>query len=524
MASEVERFEQELRSKVSHKAPHSQAEEGYLVKQFKFFDIYNSGFLSFDNFYRTVEKVGIIKDKEEVKAVYPQLAGVGENGEVSYRQFAKALYSSNYAPPSSSKGLTYSPTKHGVMDEKDRSQSSYQILRSGMNSKDYPLATTTEYYRPSTGAGRKSVMNPDYVNQQAYESLNANLNDPSYDGPQDSEPEPSVQSEGPIVYNYGHEPEYYKHNVYSHKTAPKSQILYIERFKEALNERGGRGIVGLLKQFKLFDTDQSGYLDQYEFKKAVDDYEVNVHPKDLDNLFNSFDSDGNGRIEYNEFLQALAGAMNKYRLQVVERAFDKLDRDGAGEIDINDMLACFDPYRHPDVSAGKNDPEGAYNEFKDTFETYHNVIHDYNSSAKVSRDEFTDFYTFLSSQYENDAQFDIMVNGVWNLDNKNNYEEMPYAGAPQKITKVDAHSQWLNDHHRRMFGGDDSLYAKGQVSWQTTHQAKYRTDVDAPNVTAGVPTWPIGANNNWEGGQMHEDQRVSAYYNAPHHYSHQGYQ
>lgn len=517
MSYALERFEQELRGKISNKSSSFQSEEGFLVKQFKFFDIYNTGVLSFDNFYRTAEKIGIIKDKEEIREIYSELPGVTESGEISYKEYAKSLYAANYKLPSAPTGTSYSPKKSAVVDERVESHSSYQVLRSGMNSTDYPLATTNYLYRPTSSAARKHVMNPDYVNQQAVESLRQNLNDPNYDGPQDSEYE-SVQDTPPVSYNYGHEPEYYKHNVYSHKTAPKSQILYIERFKEEIQNRGGRGMVGLLKQFKLFDTDQSGYLDKYEFKKAVDDYEVNVHPKDLDNLFNSFDADGNGKIDYNEFLQTLAGALTKYRLQLVERVFDKLDRDREGEVAMDDIFACFDPYRHPDVATGKNDPEGAFNDFKDTLEAYHNAIHDYNSSVKVSRDEFTDFYTFIASQYDVDAQFDIMMNGVWNLDNKNNYDEMPYAGSSQKIAKIDAHSQWLNDHHRKIFGGDDSLYQNSNVTWQTTHQAKYRTDAPVPDVTAGVPSWPIGAASGWTGGQMHEDQRVDAYYNAPHHY------
>lgn len=529
MASTIDRFNQELKGKVSNKSNSHQSEEGFLIKQFKFFDIYNTGVLSFDNFYRTVEKVGIIMDKEEVREIFPHLQGVSETNEINYKDYSKSLYSSgSQAHQPASTGLTYSPSKKAVFDD-DNTGGSYQILRSGMNSQDYPLATTSHHYKPSTSAGRKSVMNPDYVNQQCMASLDHSLNNPNFDAPQDSEYESSVHEEPQLTFNYGHEPEYYKHNLYSNKTAPRSQVLYIERFKEELQNRGGRGMIGLLKQFKLFDTDQSGYLDKYEFKQAVDDYEVNVHPKDLDNLFNSFDSDRNGKIDYNEFLQALAGPLTKYRLQFVERAFDKLDRDGEGQIDMQDMFACFDPYRHPDVANGKNDPEGVYNDFKDAFEVYHNIIHDYNSSAKVSRDEFTDFYTFLSAQVESDAQFDTMVNGVWNLDNKNNYDEMPYAGAPQKITKVDSKSQWLNDHHRRMFGGDDSLYQKGDYQWQTTHSAKYRTDLPPPTVTAGVPTWPVGAGSNWQGGLMHEDQRMdsyagsmSGYYNAPHHYSHGG--
>jgi len=361
-------------------------------------------------------------------------------------------------------------------------------------------------------------MNPDYINQQSLEQLNQFLD------PQDSAASSQAHAEPTHEQSYGKGPQAPENNAFTLKNAPKSRVLYIDRFKEELNNRGGRGLVGLLKQFKLFDTDQSGYLDKYEFKKAIEDYEVEVHPKDLYNLFSSFDADQNGRIEYNEFLQAIAGVMSPYRKQLVERVFDKLDRDGEGVIDLNDIFACFDPYRHPDVASGKNDPEGAFNDFKDMFEAYHNVMHDYNSAAKVSRQEFLDFYTYLSSQIEIDTQFDTMINGVWNLDNKNNYEEMPYAGSSMKVTKIDCHSQWLNDHHRKMFGGEDNVYPKGDGSWRTTHQEKYRTDVNAPNVTAGVPTWPLGAENDWEGGQMHEEQRMNAYYNAPQHYSYGNYQ
>mmetsp|Transcript_13353 Transcript_13353/g.11851 ORF Transcript_13353/g.11851 Transcript_13353/m.11851 type:complete len:532 (+) Transcript_13353:19-1614(+) len=531
MASVIERFEEELKSKISFKSSSFQSEEGFLVKQFKFFDIYNTATLSFDNFYRTIEKIGIIKDKEEIRDLYPHLAGVQQSREINYREYSKSLFSSKplYEQPKSV-GYTYSPSKHGASAEMEEGKSSHQILRSGVNSQDYPLSTTSHLYKPATSAGRKNVTYTSLGNPEAngynepLESLNKILDDVNYNGPKDLDVELPAQADPPIKYNYGHEPEYYKQNQYSLKNAPKSQVLYIERFKEELIQRGGRGLVGLLKQFKLFDTDQSGCLDKYEFKKAVDDYEINVHPKDLDNLFNSFDADGNSTIDYNEFLQAIAGALSKYRLQLVENVFDKLDQDREGSLDINDILSCFDPYRHPDVATGKNDPEGAFNDFKDTLEAYHNVVHDYNSSAKVSRNEFTDFYTFVSSQEDNDAQFDIMINGVWNLDNKNNYEEMPYAGSSVKITKVDPRSKWLSDHHRKMFSGEDAVFAKGDASWQTTHLSKYRTDIEAPSVTAGVPTWPIGAESNWNGGQTHEDQRADSHYNAPQHYAYGSYQ
>ena len=59
----INRFETDLRTKIAQKCPQPQAEEGYLTKCFKFFDIHNLGAVSFDQFYRTIEKIGVIIEK-----------------------------------------------------------------------------------------------------------------------------------------------------------------------------------------------------------------------------------------------------------------------------------------------------------------------------------------------------------------------------------------------------------------------------------------------------------------------------
>ena len=45
------------------KCPANQNEEGFLGKCFKFFDIHNKGEVSFDQFYRAVEKIGVVIEK-----------------------------------------------------------------------------------------------------------------------------------------------------------------------------------------------------------------------------------------------------------------------------------------------------------------------------------------------------------------------------------------------------------------------------------------------------------------------------
>lgn len=48
---------------MAQKCTQPQAEEGYLTKCFKFFDIHNKGGVSFDQFSRTIEKIGVNIEK-----------------------------------------------------------------------------------------------------------------------------------------------------------------------------------------------------------------------------------------------------------------------------------------------------------------------------------------------------------------------------------------------------------------------------------------------------------------------------
>jgi len=50
----------------------------------------------------------------------------------------------------------------------------------------------------------------------------------------------------------------------------------VQRFRKALQKRGGRGIIGLKRQFKIFDDNNSGTLDFGEFEKAIKDFNVEI--------------------------------------------------------------------------------------------------------------------------------------------------------------------------------------------------------------------------------------------------------
>ena len=52
-------FEKQLRQKVAQKANARETDEAYLVKSFKFFDIYDKGALTFAQFHQALEKIGL---------------------------------------------------------------------------------------------------------------------------------------------------------------------------------------------------------------------------------------------------------------------------------------------------------------------------------------------------------------------------------------------------------------------------------------------------------------------------------
>jgi len=79
----------------------------------------------------------------------------------------------------------------------------------------------------------------------------------------------------------------------------------LEVFTKKLAGRGARGIIGLQRQFKIFDDDRSHDLDAYEFKKAIKDFRIPIMEKDIERLFDIFDRDRSGRINYDEFLRGV---------------------------------------------------------------------------------------------------------------------------------------------------------------------------------------------------------------------------
>lgn len=149
--------------------------------------------------------------------------------------------------------------------------------------------------------------------------------------------------------------------------APKFQSILIERFRAKLRERGPMSLVGLGRIFSMMDTSGQAMLDINEFQNAIQDYCLQINPKDIQSLFNSMDSDRSGTISFHEFIGVIAGPLTQFRKDLVLKAFKGLDRMNRGYVTVGEIKSAYQAGGHPDARAGKRTEDEIEDEFFTSF-------------------------------------------------------------------------------------------------------------------------------------------------------------
>ena len=201
-------------------------------------------------------------------------------------------------------------------------------------------------------------------------------------------------------------------NRVSRKGAPEPtygiQIL-VEKIKAEMKKRGSIGFIGLQRKFRSMDDDGSKSLSVAEFKKALKEMNIGLADSEIRLLFDHFDADHNGSINFEEFIQGVRDPLNDRRLLLVQAAFKVLDKDGSNIIDAADIASAYDASKHPDVIAGRKTSEEVLTEFLETFDV--GGVHD----GKVTLEEFTNYYTNIGANIDNDDYFELMIRNAWHI-------------------------------------------------------------------------------------------------------------
>ena len=185
--------------------------------------------------------------------------------------------------------------------------------------------------------------------------------------------------------------------------------------------RGPRSIMSLRRTFMLYDEDKNNQLSFNEFDKFISDYRLNISEEVKKKIFKIFDKDNSNTIDYNELVKGLIGEMNLFRSRIVEKVFEKLDKEKKGKVTFETIINSYDPYKHPQVLNGERNAEEVLGRFIDIFEYHFNLLNQDKTDEEVTKEEFMEFYNYISASFFDDYTFENITTRVWGLGANENF-------------------------------------------------------------------------------------------------------
>eukprot|EP01062_Namystynia_karyoxenos_P011285 TRINITY_DN14030_c0_g1_i1.p1 TRINITY_DN14030_c0_g1~~TRINITY_DN14030_c0_g1_i1.p1 ORF type:complete len:394 (+),score=149.28 TRINITY_DN14030_c0_g1_i1:81-1184(+) len=185
--------------------------------------------------------------------------------------------------------------------------------------------------------------------------------------------------------------------------APQCREL-IATVRSALRNSAA-GQRGLTRAFRRMDGNGNKKLERSEMAAGLAEVGVELTPDELEMVMVFFDYDGDGTVSATEFLRQVRGKMNHWRRQLVEMAYRELDPNGDGELTLAEAKQLFNSQQHPAVVSGERTQEEVLADFIAAW--------DKDGDGALSLDEFLDYYKDVSTQVEDDKEFEALVRGTW---------------------------------------------------------------------------------------------------------------
>ena len=200
--------------------------------------------------------------------------------------------------------------------------------------------------------------------------------------------------------------------------------------------RGPRSIMSLRRTFMLYDDEKNNNLSFKQFNKFINDFRLNITDEEKKKIFNNFDKNNTETINYTELIKGLVGEMNKYRNKIIEKVFEKLDKQNTGKVSFDTIINSYDPYKHPQVLSGERNAQEVLCRFIDLFEYHFNLLNPDKDNEEVTKDEFIEFYNYISACIDDDKYFENVMSRVWGLGTVENYGKMKFSKKNESDLKI----------------------------------------------------------------------------------------
>lgn len=172
--------------------------------------------------------------------------------------------------------------------------------------------------------------------------------------------------------------------------------------------RGAKTVRGLGRVFRTMDDNGNRKVDAQEFFVGLNECGCKLTKQETDCLLSHYDTDKDGNVNFDEFLVMIRGRLNPTRQAVVDAAFCKFDSDGSGCVTAADLRCVYSCNAHPKVISGEITEDEAFLEFLANFG-------DKNNDGKITKTEWNDYYSAVSSSIENDDHFVMLMTQAWKL-------------------------------------------------------------------------------------------------------------
>ncbi|CAI2380857.1 unnamed protein product [Moneuplotes crassus] len=184
----------------------------------------------------------------------------------------------------------------------------------------------------------------------------------------------------------------------------------LNKVREALKKRGARTIAGLGRTFRALDSyDGNKKVDAEEFSVGLRENGVDLTQEEADALLTYFDKDGDGNVCFDEFLVGIRGRINERRDAIALKAFLKFAKDCSGEITVDDMRGVYTTEFHPKKQSGEMTDDEIFLDFLSNFG-------DKNNDGIITKEEWIEYYSAVSSNIDNDDHFILLMRNAWQLD------------------------------------------------------------------------------------------------------------
>ena len=374
------------------------------------FDVDNSLKIDMDEFNRIFYEFNINLTPDEIKTVF-SCFDPSRTGKIYYEDFLNIIHD-----PLNEFRAELVDELYNSLNKNNRGNLEIKTVFGAVNDKKVDPEFSEEFkdnflsHHDFFSKGKTEVSYEEFIN--FFEIISINYKE-------DSEFEEFITNS----FKLGNAEEQKEQNVnYENEENPENReetkefLEALEKLREILEQKGAKGVIEFLRNFRNVDLAKSNGVDLDEFitviQNLIKDSDITFPVKEIQNIFNVYDINQNGIMEYKKFLDDLLKLreMPKSRKNHIQKIFNHLDFEGKQLLDINELTSL---YKKPP----ENDPVP---DLLDSFITFHNILRG-NRNPLVTMNDFLRFYNyinFLIPETKHDQLFMDFTSETWLLYDK----------------------------------------------------------------------------------------------------------